>query len=117
MTNTYIDGGTASFEELIADVELGVYAVDNIGGSTSGGAFTFSAAYGRMIRNGRLAELVRDVVMSGNAFETLMEIDKLGDRVFWGPGGMCGYNQHYPLPVGMGGPYVRIHNVAVGGQS
>lgn len=117
MTNTYIDKGTATFEDLIGDVKLGIYAVDNIGGSTSSGAFTFSAAYGYMIRDGQTAEMVRDVVLSGNAFETLMDIDLLGDQVIWGPGGMCGYNQHFPLPVGMGGPYVRIHNVVVGGGS
>ncbi|MBN1247837.1 MAG: TldD/PmbA family protein [Anaerolineae bacterium] len=117
MSNTYIDKGTASFEDMIRDIKLGVYAVDNIGGATSQGSFTFSAAYGYMIRNGQIAEMVRDVVMSGNAFETLMEIDMLSDRVVWGPGGMCGYDQHFPLPVGMGGPFVRVQNVVVGGRS
>jgi hypothetical protein len=84
---------------MIRDVKLGVYAVDNVGGSTSGGSFTFSAAYSYMIRNDQLAEMVRDVVLSGSAFETLMNVDMLGDRVIWGPGGMCGYNQHHPSPA------------------
>jgi len=116
MTNTYIDKGNATFEDMIKDVKLGIYAVDNIGGSTSGGAFTFSAAYAYMIRDGQIGELVRDVVLTGNAFETLMNIDMLSAHVDWGPGGMCGWNQHFPLPVGMSGPHVRIHNVIVGGK-
>lgn len=118
MTNTYIEPGKTSFEEMIKDIPLGLYAVDAFGGTTSMEMFTFSAAYGYMIRNGQLAELVRDVVLTGNVFETLMNIDMLGDKMEWtseGPGG-CGKFGQFPLRVGIGGPHVRIQNVVVGGQ-
>jgi TldD protein len=118
MTNTYIDKGTSTFEDMIRDIPLGVYALDMIGGQTAMEMFTFSAAYGYMIRDGQVAELVRDVTLTGNVFETMMNIDMLSSDVEWapnGPGG-CGKGVQNPLRVGIGGPYTRIQNVVVGGQ-
>jgi TldD protein len=117
MTNTYIDKGNAGFQDMIKDVDLGLYAIDMVGGQTSMEMFTFSAAYGYMIREGEIAELVRDVVLTGNVFETLMHIDMVGDTVEFPPaGGGCGKGGQAPLPVGFGGPCVRIQNVVVGGR-
>jgi TldD protein len=117
MTNTYIDKADAAFEDMIKDVKLGLYALDMVGGQTSMEMFTFSAAYGYMVRDGRIAELVRDVVLTGNVFETLMNIDMISDSVEWPQvGGGCGKGAQSPLPVGLGGPYVRIQNVVVGGR-
>jgi TldD protein len=118
MTNTYIAQGTATFEEMLKDIPLGVYAVRSIGGQTAMEMFTFSAAYGYMIRDGQVAELVRDVVLTGNVFETLLNIDRIGNDLEWntnGPGG-CGKGDQYPLQVGIGGPHIRIQNCVVGGQ-
>lgn len=117
MTNTYIDRGDNTFEDMIKDLKLGLYALDMVGGQTSMEMFTFSAAYGYMIRDGERAELVRDVVLTGNVFETLMNVDMIGDTVqLPSVGGGCGKGGQAPLPVGFGGPYVRIQNVVVGGR-
>jgi len=118
MTNTYIEQGTAAFEEMLKGIDLGVYAIKFIGGETAMEMFTFSAAYGYMIRNGQIAELVRDVVLTGNVFETLLNIDQIGNQVGWapnGPGG-CGKGNQQPLRVGLGGPHIRIQNCVIGGQ-
>ncbi len=118
MTNTYIDNGTVPFDEMIKDIKLGVYAVKAIGGETAMEMFTFSAAYGYMIRDGQVAELVRDVVLTGNVFDTLHHIDRIGNDLAWdanGPGG-CGKYDQAPLRVGVGGPHIRIQNCVVGGQ-
>lgn len=118
MTNTYIDKGKTSFEDMIKDVKLGILAAESIGGQTSMEMFTFSSAYAYMIRDGKVAELVRDVVLTGNVFDTLMNIDMISDELIWSPGspGGCGKGGQSPLPVGLGGPYVRIQNVVVGGR-
>ena len=117
MTNTYINEGSSTFQDMIKDVKVGVYALDMVGGQTSMEMFTFSAAYGYMVRDGNIAELVRDVVLTGNVFETLMNIDMISDRIEWPPaGGGCGKGGQSPLPVGLGGPFVRIQNVVVGGR-
>jgi TldD protein len=118
MTNTYIENGTVPFSEMIKDIKLGVYARKAIGGQTAMEMFTFSAGFGYMIRDGQLAELVRDVVLTGNVFETLLNIDKIGNDLDWvpnGPGG-CGKGDQQPLRVGLGGPHIRIQNCVVGGQ-
>jgi TldD protein len=116
MTNTYVGQGDTPFEEMIKDIRLGLYAIDMVGGQTAMEMFTFSAAYGYMIRDGHIAELVRDVVLTGNVFETMMHIDLVGDTVEFPPaGGGCGKGGQAPLPVGLGGPHVRIQDVVVGG--
>lgn len=118
MTNTYIENGAVPFNDMIKEIKLGVYALKAIGGQTAMEMFTFSAAYGYMIRNGQVAELVRDVVLTGNVFETLLHIDQIGNDLGWepnGPGG-CGKNDQQPLKVGLGGPHIRIQNCVVGGQ-
>jgi TldD protein len=117
MTNTYIDRGADAQRDMIKGIPLGVMAMDCVGGETALEMFTFSAAYGYMIRNGERAEMVRDVVLTGNVFATLMNIDGIGDTLGWhpnGPGG-CGKADQAPLRVGLGGPYVRIRDCVVGG--
>jgi TldD protein len=116
MTNTYIDKGPVTFEEMIKDVDLGLYAIDMVGGQTAMEMFTFSAAYGYMVRNGKIAELVRDVVLTGNVFATMMNIDMISDKIVWPRvGGGCGKGGQSPLPVGLGGPHIRIQDIVVGG--
>ncbi|HEY9643034.1 MAG TPA: TldD/PmbA family protein [Coleofasciculaceae cyanobacterium] len=115
MTNTGIESGDRTFEEMISDVEEGVYAVRMLGGQTNGEMFTFAAAEGYMIRDGQLAEPVSDVTLSGNVFQTLKDIDAIGSDAVYKNGG-CGKGGQSPLPVSVGGPHVRIQNVVVGGR-
>jgi TldD protein len=115
MTNTFIEGGHTSFEEMIRDIDRGVYACDAFGGQTALENFSFTAAYGYMIRDGEISELVRDVVLSGNLFVTLKHIDAVGDDFQWAEWGRCGKGQG-GLPVTMGAPHVRIQDVLIGGK-
>lgn len=115
MTNTGIEAGDRTFEEMICDIDEGVYAVRMIGGQTNGEMFTFAAAEGFMIRNGQIAEPVSDVTLSGNVFQTLKDIEAIGNDSLYTNGG-CGKGGQMPLPVSVGGPHVRIKNVVVGGR-
>ncbi len=101
---------------MIKDVKLGLYALGCMGGQTNAEMFTFSADYGYMIRDGKVAELVRDVVLTGNVFETLMNIDMIGKEVEWCLRGGCGKRGQRWLRVGSGGPHIRIQDVVVGGR-
>jgi TldD protein len=117
MTNTYIEGGTGTLDDLIRDIPLGVYAVDAIGGQTYLENFSFSAAHGHMIRDGKLAELVKDVVLAGNLFQSLQAIDGLAADFQWNQmGGGCGKGGQFPLPVTEGAPHVRFRELLVGGE-
>lgn len=115
MTNTGIEAGDCAFEEMIGDLEEGVYAVRMLGGQTNGEMFTFAAAEGYMIRNGKLAEPVSDVTLSGNVFQTLKDIEAIGNDSLYVSGG-CGKGGQSPLAVSVGGPHVRIKDVVVGGR-
>ena len=114
MTNTYIEPGNMSFEELIADIDEGVYARNWFGGTTSMEMFTFSAGEAYMIRNGKVAELLRPVKLTGNLFTTLINIDALGNDMDFNQGGGCGKGGQMPLPVSNGSPHIRIQDVVVG---
>jgi TldD protein len=115
MTNTYIEPGTTTFAEMLADVKEGIYARDSFGGETSMEMFTFSAGEAYMIRNGRIEEMVRRVNLTGNVFDTLANIDAIGDDLGWNQGGGCGKGEQSPLPVGDASPHIRIRNVVIGG--
>lgn len=115
MTNTGIEAGEHSFDDMIGDIEEGVYAVRMLGGQTNGEMFTFAAAEGYMIRNGKIAERVTDVSLTGNVFQTLKDIEAIGNDSIYINGG-CGKGGQMPLPVSVGGPHLRIKNVVVGGR-
>jgi TldD protein len=116
MTNTCIKPGDTAFEDMIKDVKLGIYAMDAIGGQTAMENFSFSSQYAYMIRDGQIAEMVKDVILQGNLFTTLENIEAVGNDLEWAAGG-CGKEGQSGLPVGTGAPHVRIKNVLVGGAS
>jgi TldD protein len=117
MTNTWIERGKTPVADLMTDITEGVYARNWIGGMTNGEMFTFTAGEAWMIRNGEVAEPVRDVTLSGNVFRTLADIEAIGDDFFWDESGGCGKGGQSGLPVGCGGPSLRIRNVVVGGEA
>ena len=78
--------------------------------------FTFSAQEGYIIENGSLGDLVRDVVLTGNVFTTLQNIEGIGNDLEFSQGGGCGKGGQSPLPVSTGSPHIRIRNVVVGGR-
>jgi TldD protein len=117
MTNTWIESGTTPVADLFSDIQEGVYARNWLGGMTNGEMFTFTAGEAWMIRNGEIAEPVRDVTLSGNAFKTLADIEGIGNDFFWDESGGCGKGGQGGLPVGCGGPSLRIRNVVVGGEA
>lgn len=116
MTNTIIEPGQASLEDLLKGINEGVYVKNWYGGTTSMEMFTFSAGEAYMIRNGKIAEPIRPVVLSGNVFTTLENIDAIASDIDMNQGGGCGKGAQYPLPVSNGSPHIRIQHCLVGGR-
>ncbi len=116
MTNTLIEPGKATLEDLLSGVKEGVYAKNWYGGMTSMEMFTFSAGESYMIRNGKIAEMVRPVMLSGNLFTTLENLDAIGNDLDMNQGGGCGKGGQSPLPVSNGSPHIRIRKCLVGGS-
>jgi TldD protein len=117
MTNTWIERGKTPVQELFNGIKTGVYAKNWLGGMTNGEMFTFTAGEAWMIRDGKIAEPVRDVTLSGNVFSTLADIEDIGNDFYWDESGGCGKGGQNGLPVGCGGPSLRIKNVVVGGEA
>ena len=117
MTNTWIERGETPVSDLFSGIQEGVYAKNWRGGMTNGEMFTFGAGEAWMIRNGKIAEPVRDVTLSGNVFSTLADIEGIGDDFYWDESGGCGKGGQNGLAVGCGGPSLRIQNVVVGGEA
>lgn len=116
MTNTVIEPGGSSYEQMLADTKLGIFCKDWYGGSTTHEQFGFSCAEAWMIRDGKLAEPLRGTTLSGNLFRTLENIDLIGRDFEWTEtGGTCGKGGQ-SAPVGQGSPYIRIQKAVVGGK-
>ena len=77
--------------------------------------FTIAPKRAYMIRDGKIAEPVMIAVITGNVMETLDEIDGISSEVtlFSFALGGCGKMEQFPLPVGFGGPYIRVHGIQV----
>lgn len=114
MTTTYIKPGNKTLEELVSEVENG-FLIETIKHGSGLSTFTIAPSLAYRIENGKVTEPVNISVISGTVFETLSEIDGLSDKVellSFVTGG-CGKMEQYPLPVGFGGPYVRVRNMMV----
>ena len=117
MSNTYLEPGDMEFEELVEDINDGIYLKGSRGGQvdTGKGIFQFNASEAYTIKNGEIGELLRDVSLSGNTLETLKNVDAI-DNSFKLSVGYCGKDGQI-APVGDGGPQTRILNATVGGSS
>ncbi len=115
MTNTIIENGEASFEDLLEGVDKGLYVKNWYGGMTQNEMFTFSSGEAYMIRNGRVEEAVRPVMLTGNVFTTLHNIDAIGNDLAMNQGGGCGKGGQMPLPVSNGSPHIRIRSSLISG--
>jgi TldD protein len=113
MTTTYIEPGASSKEDLIAGVEDGLL-ITNLNHGSGMSTFTMAPTFAYRIRNGEVAEPVRVSVITGNVFETLGKIDGLSDhlKLHSFVRGGCGKSEQFPLPVGFGGPWVRVSELA-----
>lgn len=116
MTNTWIERGKTPVADLFSGIKTGIYARNWLGGMTNGEMFTFTAGEAWMIRNGAIAEPIKDVTLSGNVFKTLDQIEAIGDDFYWDESGGCGKGGQSGLAVGCGGPSLRIRDVVVGGE-
>ena len=114
MTTTYIEGGDLDCDELITPIEKG-YFIKTINHGSGMSTFTIAPSIAYEIVNGKLGRPVQISVISGSVFETLGLIDGLTKDVellSFVTGG-CGKMEQMGLPVGFGGPYVRVSTMNV----
>jgi TldD protein len=115
MSNTYIEPGDSTPEEILASTASGLYAAKMGGGQVdpTTGDFVFAVSEGYLIENGELGPAVRGAVLIGNGPRTLEIIDAVGDDLGFEEG-TCG-KEGQGVPVTTGGPTFRIEELTVGG--
>ena len=116
MTNTFIQAGKSTPQEIISQTEYGLYAKQMGGGSVdpATGAFNFAVLEGYMIRNGKIAEPVRGATLIGKGSDILMKIDMVGNNLMRAQG-MCG-SISGSIPADVGQPMIRVSEITVGGR-
>ena len=111
MTNTYMEAGDTSPEEIIAGVKDGIY-VYNVNYGTGQSTFTMQPNCCYRIKDGKLAEPIRANVVTGSVFETLFNIDAVGNDLEFCDVSTCGKNGQ-SMPVSDAGPTIRVKKLTI----
>jgi TldD protein len=119
MTNTYMLGGDAAPESLVADLKDGIYAVGFGGGQVdiTNGKFVFSCTEAYRVKNGMVGAPVKGATLIGDGATALKQIRGIGNDMALDPGmGNCGKAGQW-VPVGVGQPSLMIGGLTVGGAA
>ncbi len=114
MTNTFIDRGQDSPEDILTSTKSGLYVQSLSGGSVNPttGVFNFTCREAYLIENGRKTQAVRGATLIGSCLEIINNVDAVGNDLDFGPG-ICGKGQAAEVDAGQ--PTVRIRGINVGG--
>jgi TldD protein len=118
MTNTYLDNGETTPEEIIGSVSYGVYAQFFSGGSVNitTGDFSFVPTEAFLIEAGRITAPLSNVLLLGNGPQILNRVSMVGNDMkisdnLWA----CG-KQGQMIPVTIGTPTLKVDAMTVGGN-
>jgi TldD protein len=119
MRSTYMEAGPHSEEDIIANVDYGVF-VDNFSNGQvqiGAGDFTFFVKSGYLIEKGKLTQPIKDINIIGNGPQALADISMAAsnfkiDKGTWS----CGKDGQ-TVPVSLGLPTVLIKKLTVGGTN
>jgi len=123
MSNLNVEAGDSTLDEMIASIENGVLMRTNCSWSIddSRNKFQFGCEYGRVIRNGRLAEVVRNPNYRGISATFWRSLAMVGDASTFQVMGVpfCGKGEpSQGMRVGHAAPACKFSHVAVfGGES
>jgi TldD protein len=119
MTNTIMQSGQQSPEEILRSVKRGLYAVNFGGGQVdiTSGKFVFSASEAYLIEDGKVGQAVKGATLIGNGPDVLTRVSMIGNDSALDPGiGTCGKDGQ-SVPVGVGQPTMLIDRLTVGGTA
>lgn len=117
MSNTFIENGDATMDELLEGCGTGILLKGSRGGQVDPGrgVFQFNAEYGYIIEDGEERGMVRDVSLSGDILSTMHNIALCGTDRKMTPG-YCGKGGQ-SVPVTDGSPHLLLKNAVVGGRN
>ena len=109
MTNTFVEPGDWTKEELVREVQDGVLLEHATSGieDPQGGQMQLKVKKGRRIEHGKLTDLVSSMALSGRVLDVLKATRGLSRREdFEMSPGYCGKGHTDLLPAGTGGTYL-----------
>lgn len=106
-TNFYIEPSDLDFDEMIKDIEQGLF-VTEVQGLHSGlnsisGDFSLSA-YGFLIENGKIGRPVNQITIAGNYFDMLNDVEAIASDL------------KFTMPGAIGSPSMIIKKLSVAGE-
>ena len=119
MTNTFMLGGKAEPEQMLAELKDGVYATNFGGGQVdiTSGKFVFQCTEAYRVKDGKIEEPLKGVTLIGDGPTVLTQIKHVGNDMELDPGiGVCG-KAGQGVPVGVGQPSLYVENLTVGGSA
>ena len=117
MTNTFMENGEHSPEEIVSSMKKGIYAVNFGGGQVdiTSGKFVFAASEAYLVENGKIGAPVKGATLIGNGPDAMSRISMVGNDMALDDGvGTCG-KAGQSVPVGVGQPTVKMGGITVGG--
>jgi TldD protein len=117
MTNTYLQPGKYSAEEILKTVKKGIYAKGFTGGNVdiTKGDFTFSCSECYLIEDGKITAPLKGVTLVGNGPDVMTKVTMVGNDLKFTDGGWTCGKSGQMVPVGMGTPTVKVSEITVGG--
>ncbi|OED45356.1 hypothetical protein AB836_01985 [Rickettsiales bacterium (ex Bugula neritina AB1)] len=118
MTNTYLDNGNDSVNNMFKSIKYGIYAKDFSGGQveTTSGKFVFKCREAYLIENGEITSPLKETMLLGSATNVMNNIEAVGnDLEFCGGSGNCGKSNQM-VPVCVGCPHFKLSSITVGGE-
>ena len=83
-TNLWIEPGSGTLEEIIADTERGLLVTELIGMGFNPTTGDYSrGASGLWIESGQIAYPVEEITIAGNLGDMLMQVDAVGSELVW----------------------------------
>ncbi|MGB2300892.1 MAG: metalloprotease TldD [Candidatus Puniceispirillaceae bacterium] len=119
MTNTFMENGDYSPEEVLASMKKGIYAANFGGGQVdiTSGKFVFSASEAYLVENGKIGAPVKGATLIGNGPDAMSKITMIANDMRLDRGvGTCG-KAGQSVPVGVGQPTLKIGGITVGGTA
>lgn len=120
MSNTYMEAGNATLDELIGSVKKGYYVMELNGGQVDivSSKFVQNGTVVREINNGQLGAYVKGVSVAGKGNESYKHIIGVANDFEISKNGMCGKEgQSVPVTAGQGSMLFAKGALKVGGSA
>jgi len=114
MTNTYVEPGDYSLEEMVEEVDNGVMLMHTTSGMEDplAGGMELKCKKGYLIEKGKIGRVLSSLTLTENVPQFISSIDAVGKREqFESESGTCGKGYEDFVPVGDGGVYIRAEAV------